>query len=344
MASCLITGIGGSIGCHVFAHIMHRTKWDVVGIDSFRHQGLSERIVEVKRTHPDWNARLRVFTHDLTAPVSWKLAQDIGAVDCILNLASLSDVHASIEQPREFIEKNVAVACTMLDYARVAQPRVFLQVSTDEVYGPTDGKVFHKEWDPIVPSNPYSASKAAQEAIAISYWRTYGVPLVIVNLMNNFGEMQSATKFPALVQRKLAHGETVMVHGSPSECGSRHYIHSRNSADAFLHLISGRDPRRHVPGDLDKPDRYNIVPQEGAIRNDELVDMIEMDMFGAHGGTVQWQPFTEARPGHDRHYGLDGAKLRATGWKQPLSLEDSLHNTVKWQQEHSEWLETKSGS
>lgn len=339
MRKCLLTGIGGSIGVHVFCHLMHNTDWDVVGIDSFRHKGLSDRVTEVLKDHSDWAPRLKMLTHDLTAPISWKMSQEIGKIDYIINVASLSDVFASIEQPAPFVQNNVALILNVLEYARLAQPRALLQLSTDEVYGPTDGKVFHKEWDPIVPSNPYSASKAAQEAIAISYWRTYNVPLILVNLMNNFGEMQSPAKFPAMVQRKLVNGEAITVHGGPDEQGSRFYIHSRNSADAFLHLLTMRAPYRHVPGQLDKPDRYNIVG-DVCIANDTLVTLIAT-LVGVEG-EITYQPFTEARPGHDRHYGLDGTKLAATGWKQPVPFAASMAETVRWQKEHPEWLEPRN--
>ncbi len=110
----------------------------------------------------------------------------------------------------------------MLEYAREVQPRVFIQVSTDEVYGAAPPGYSHKEWDPVVPSNPYSASKAAQEAIAIAYWRTFGVPLVLTNTMNNFGERQHREKYLPIVVRNLLAGRQVPVHGSErGRAGSR---------------------------------------------------------------------------------------------------------------------------
>jgi dTDP-glucose 4,6-dehydratase len=338
---CLITGIGGSIGVHVMCHVMHNTDWDVVGLDSFRHRGWTDRIEEALLAHDDWRPRLTVLRHDLCAPISPVLQNKIGHIDYVINLASLSDVFASIQDPVPFVRNNVDIILNMLEWARIMKPRVFLQVSTDEVYGPTDGQHMHKEWDPIVPSNPYSGSKAAQEAIAISYWRSYNVPLVLVNLMNNFGEMQSSKKFPAIVQHKLMKGETITVHGSKDEQGSRHYIHSRNTADAFLHVIEklSQPPHLHVNGVMDKPDRYNIVGH-AQIANDDLATMIG-DFMGKPV-KINYESFGKSRPGHDRHYGLDGAKLWATGWRAPVSFEVSMRETVRWQQEHPEWLEPKS--
>jgi dTDP-glucose 4,6-dehydratase len=335
----LLTGLGGSIGCHVLRHILANTDWDVVGIDSFRHKGLTDRVRLMIDPHPETAPRLKIITHDLKAPISDLMAREIGPVDYIINVASLSDVHASIENPRPFIEGNVALITTMLEYARTYGCKAFLQLSTDEVYGPTDGKTLHKEWDPILPSNPYSASKAAQEAIAISYWRAYNVPLIIVNLMNNFGEMQSAAKFPAIVQRKTRLGEEITIHGTEQTVGSRVYIHSRNSADAFVFLLKNVKPHIHVNGQTDRPDRFNIVGDR-QVRNDELVELIS----GWIGKPAKYhfEPPTVSRPGHDLHYGLDGAKLRALGWSSPVSFEDSMQETVRWYEDHPEWLEKRT--
>jgi dTDP-glucose 4,6-dehydratase len=331
----LLTGIGGSIGCHVFAHIMHNTSWEVVGIDSFRHKGLTDRVEQMLSAHSDWRARLEVFTHDLTAPISFHLFKKIGNIDYIINLASLSDVNASLEQPAAFIMNNVQVMTTMLDYARLVSPLVFLQMSTDEVYGPTNGLTSHKEWDAIVPSNPYSASKAAQEAIAIAYWRSYGVPLIIVNTMNNFGEMQSPAKFPAMVQRKVSIGEQVTVHGSQDHPGTRFYIHSRNTADALLFLLKNVPPDKHTPGMVDRPSRYNVVGDK-QLSNLELARTIARLMNCGLQYTMN--DFHATNPGHDYHYGLDGAKLAARGWVSPTTFMWSMRHTIEWQQEHSDWL------
>jgi dTDP-glucose 4,6-dehydratase len=338
----LITGIGGSIACHTFLHFLHNTDWNIVGIDSFRHKGLTDRVAVMLDAHPEFAGRVRVYPHDITSPLSEMLTKKIGPVDLIVAMASLSDVHDSIINPVPFVQNNVNVALAMLEYARVVKPERFLLISSDEVYGPTTGEgMFHKEWDPVVPSNPYSASKAAQEAIAISYWRTYGVPLIIVNLMNNFGEMQSPTKFPAIVQRKLRAGETVTVHASVGHIGSRFYIHSRNSADAFLFLLDENKtavPHMHVEGTVDKPDRYNIVGDK-QITNVELVEMIAADMGVKADFVIEDSKVT--RPGHDAHYGLDGTKLQRLGWFSPMSLEESMKNVVAWYEDHPEWLKAK---
>jgi len=338
MKTLLLTGIGGSIGIHTFCHICHNTDWRVIGIDSFRHKGLTDRITTVLADHPDWRERLTMVTHDLTAPFSPMAIEKMGRIDYIISMAALSDVQASIDHPVPFVRNNVDIALTMLELARVLKPEAFIQISTDETYGPATHDGQHPEWSPILPSNPYSGSKAAQEALCTAWWRTYDVPLITVNLMNNFGEMQQGGKFPVMVQRAVMAGDTVEIHGRPDDIGTRFYIHSRNSADALLWLLRNVTPNMHQEGQLDRPARFNIVG-DAQLDNLDLARVIA----GMLGKPFKWKfvGASDTRPGHDQHYGLDGTKLRDLGWKAPVSFEDSLREVIRWQTAHPEWMNVK---
>lgn len=336
MSRALITGGGGSIGIHVIARFMRNTDWEVVVVDSFRHKGWCDRLVNHISRHPDDAKRLTVVTHDLTAPFSQLTKKKIGHIDYIVHLASLSDVEASIQQPVEFIQNNVMLTTYLLEYAREAKPQAFIMFSTDEVYGPTpDKQTVYPEWSPIVPSNPYAASKACQEAIAISYWRTYNVPVVITNTMNNVGEMQSSSKYPVIIQKALLKGEEIAVHGQNGDIGSRSYIHSGNAAMALLFILENLPPHLHVPNTADKPDRYNIAGDK-QIDNLELVHLIAKLMNKEP--KIKMVDVHTLRPGHDRHYGLTSDKLRNLGWKPPVDFETSLKNVIDWQTENPDWL------
>lgn len=332
----LITGIGGAIGVHMLAHIMHNTSWDVLGVDSFNHLGYFDRLTEVTKDHQEWSKRLKVIRHDLTAPFTDREVKKMGSIDFIINLASLSDVPSSIDDPVPFVRNNTELMLTVLELARKLKPTAFLHFSTDEVYGPAQIDSGHPEWDVILPSNPYSASKAAQEALAIAWWRSYKVPVVITNTMNNFGEMQGKTKYPAMIQTNVSKGKTQEVHQAPDgTLGTRYYIHSRNVADAVIFILQQTTPYMHQPGAVDRPDRYNIV-------GDKQVDNLALAKLIAHlmGKELKYElkDFHSGQPGHDLHYGLNGEKLAKLGWKSPVSFEDSLADTVKWQQEHQEWI------
>jgi len=339
MKRVLLTGGAGAIGVHVIAHFMHNTDWEIVIVDSFRedHKGYFDRLTEVTSDHPDWKSRLNVIAHDLCAPLTKREVDKIGHVDYIINLASRSDVQNSIDDPKPFIRNNTELMLNVLEYAQIVKPEVFIQFSTDEVYGPASkNSQGHKEWEPIIPSNPYSASKACQEAMAIAWWRCYNIPLIITNTMNNFGEMQAPSKFPAMIQTLLSEDKEIPVHAArDGEVGTRYYIHSRNTADALLFILKNIKPKIHEPGALDKPVRLNIVGDK-RVSNIDLVNTIAKLMNKEP--KIKMVYFHDDNPGHDLHYGLDGELLSAYGWKSPKSFEDSMNETIKWQTEHKEWM------
>lgn len=331
----LLSGGAGSIGVHTMYHILANTDWHVVIIDSFRHKGLTERITEMLRDHDDYWTRITIVTHDLAQPLGKAVKARIGKIDYVLNLASLSDVEASIKEPVPFMRNNIDLTVNLLEYARQTKPEVFVQFSTDEVYGPSGRDQQHPEWAPILPSNPYAASKACQEAIAISYWRTYGVPVIITNTMNNVSEFQQSSKFPVMVQRAVMLGEKVTIHGTPDDIGTRYYIHSRNASDALLFILKKLPPHKHDQGAIDRPDRYNIV-------GDKQVDNLSLaKMIAEYMGKeldYEFLDFHSSRPGHDKNYGLTGDKLKKLGWKSPLGFEESIKNVIEWQMAHPEWI------
>jgi len=330
----LLTGIAGFIGSHILQHILEKTDWDIVGVASWQHKGTPERIEQVLSKNPAWRERLTIITHDLAAPFPERTKKRIDQCDYIVNAAAESHVDRSIEDPVPFVQNNVNVILTMLEFAREYKPKVFLQVSTDEVYGVAPKKINHKEWSPIVPSNAYSASKACQEAICIAYWRSYGVPVVITNTMNNFGEMQDSEKYMAKIIKHLVEGTSVPVHGSSTQVGSRYYLHARNHADAILWLL-GRPVTMYDEQEDIKPDRYNIVGDK-ELDNLEVAKMMA-DIMGAQL-KYHFVDHHKTRPGHDRRYALDGSKLKNLGWTPPVPFKESLERYIAWTIKHPIWL------
>jgi dTDP-glucose 4,6-dehydratase len=336
MKKVLVTGISGFIGSHFLDHFLINTTWEIIGIDSFRHKGMAERITDSEHYQKN-RGRVSIHTHDLTAPLSDVLKRRIGRVDYIINMASESHVDRSITNPVPFVRNNIDLVMNILEYAREYKPEKFIQISTDEVYGPItdDG---HPEWDPIVPSNPYSASKASQECLAISYWRTYGVSVIITNTMNVIGQRQDPEKFVPLCIKKILAGQTIGIHSQGGKIGTRFYLHARNFADAILFIL------RNVPADLypghDRPQRFNIVGKT-ELNNLELAQKIAKII----GKQLRYEltDVHSTRPGHDLRYGLDGKRLADLGYHFPVSFDESLENTVKWHLDkpNEEWISMK---
>lgn len=339
----ILTGVAGFIGAHTLEHILETTDWDVVGIDSLQHRGDYRRIKQVLSKNQTWAARFEFHRIDLAKITANDLAEEIGLYyDYIINMASESHVDRSIDDPVPFVRNNVELTLTMLEYSRLCPPSVFIQISTDEVYGPMYNNKPYQEWDTIMPSNPYSASKAAQEAIAISYWRTYGIPVVITNTMNNIGEMQDPEKFFPMIIRDIKAGRPLKIHGTPQEIGSRYYLHARNHADACVFLLNYfefnnltllYDPEMGVL----RPPKYHIVG-DTRLTNLEVAQRISAAMGYEGDYPYDLIDFHSTRPGHDMHYGLDGTKIEELGWKAPVSFDESLERTIKGYMEHPEWL------
>ena len=323
----LLTGIGGFVGSHILSHLLKNTDHEIIGIASWKHKGLPGRILN-DINYQNNKHRVTVFTHDLISPIPQDIKEKIGYVDYILNVASDSHVDRSITDPVPFVQNNVNLVLNMLEFAREVKPKGFIQFSTDEIYGQAPKGVNHKEWSEIIPSNPYSGSKASQEAIAISYWRTYGVPLIITNTMNVFGERQDKEKFIPLCIDRINKGEEIQIHGYPDgkTAGSRFYIHARNVASAITFIMSRVEPKMYP--EVDKPERFNIV---GEIEIDnlslaQLIAKIENKEL-----KYKLTNFHSSRPGHDCRYALDGKKLADLGWKPSVSFEESLRRVVNFQ-------------
>lgn len=322
----LLSGIGGFVGGHVMSHLLKNTDYHIVGIASWQHKGMPTRVSEDENYLKD-TSRVTIITHDLSAPITEDLKERIGHIDIILNLASDSHVDRSISNPVPFVQNNVNLALNMLEFAREVKPELFIQFSTDEVFGQAKKDEYHKEWDSIKPSNPYSASKVAQEALAISYWRTYGVPIIITNTMNIFGQYQDKEKFVPLVIDKVMKGEKVSIHGYPDkkQAGTRFYLHARNIADALLFMINNVKPKLYP--EIDRPERFNVV---GKVELDNLT--LAQMIADKLGKELKYEivSFHASRPGHDLRYALDGAKLESYGYSYPVSFEESLTDTINW--------------
>jgi len=337
----LLTGAGGFVGHHTLAHLLKNTDYEFVVTDSFRHRGNSARLRSVFEEIPESRNRVRVITHDLTTPIDSVTRREFGKINTIISMASESHVDRSIEEPRSFIENNVNLILTLLDYSRnLDSLDLFLQISTDEVYGPAASNTKHREWDTYLPSNPYSASKAAQESICFSYWRTYGLPMVLTNTMNIVGERQDTEKFVPMVIKNLIKKVSIPVHAKKTfdawESGSRFYLHARNQADALLYIISNKDRIKLNFSEENKVmEKFHIVGEK-ELTNEEMVRLLAS--FIEVEPKIDFVDFHTSRPGHDLRYALDGQKMAGLGWKPPVPLEESLKRTVGWYQSNIDWI------
>lgn len=335
----LLTGASGFVGSTVLAHILANTDWHVTCPVSYRHHGDGARINAIIDNQPEARARVDVIPHDLGLPITRLMADAFGPVDYVWHIASESHVDRSLSDPVPFVRNNIELQLNMLEYARLVKPRLFLHMSTDEVFGPAAEGYRHHEWDSIRPSNPYAASKAAQEALAHAWWRGMGIPLVVTNTMNLLSPSpQASEKFIPKIARAIFNGDKLTVHASPDGVsGSRCWVDARDFAAAWLWLtrrFDGDERLTYYPTMPTGPLRYNIVGEEATNLD------VAQRMAAAAGRTLDYEliDYHGQRPGHDHRYALDGSKLAELGWPGPRPLDETLTDIVKWYADNPQWL------
>lgn len=350
METVVITGGAGFAGHHLVEHLLQNTDWTILILDSLTYAGRTDRLLDIDGF--DYT-RVTIRWHDLRAEIPTNITDGLPPIKYILHLAAESHVERSITDPVPFVHNNVMATLNMLEWARkIDTLEHFIQISTDEVYGPAPEGKAHQEWiDPMLPSNPYAASKVSQEAIAISYWRTYGVPLTITNTMNLFGERQHPEKFLPKTIRDIAQDKPALLHARPYtdpdtglimwEPSERHWLHARNHADALLWILWNISPVNYA--EVSKTYHGTIYPNRFHVAG-EKKNVLEIASAVAHAigkstaPEIQWVDYHSSRPGHDHRYALDSSKIHEAGWTEKFSFAESIEKTVQWMVKNDRWL------
>jgi dTDP-glucose 4,6-dehydratase len=338
MKKVLITGGAGFIAHHMIGYLLNHTDWQITTLDRLDYSGNLNRLHDlIVSFDPEVRKRVKVVHHDLKAELNPLVRSEIGQVDYILHLAAGSHVDRSIEYPMEFVLDNVVGTCNILEFARTqTNLERFVYFSTDEVFGPAPDGIKYKENDRYNSTNPYSASKAGGEELAVAYENTYGLPVYITHTMNVFGERQHPEKYIPMCIRKIRDGETITIH-SDKTCtipGSRHYIHAEDVSSAILFLLNYEDTFEPTWGDAKCP-KFNIVGSE-ELNNLELAQIIA----AAQGKDLKYQliDFHSSRPGHDLRYALDGSKMKELGWEPAKSVKERIADVTNWTLENNRWI------
>jgi len=309
----LVTGGAGFIGSNFIRHLLHAHPDDrVVNLDKLTYAGNPANLADVEGD-PRYS-----FVHGDICDA--KCVRDAARnVDAVVNFAACTHVDRSLVEPDEFLRTDVSGVFTLLEAARDLKIPRLLHVSTDEVYG----SIAHgssTEQDPLHPSNPYSASKAGGDLLALSYWHTHGVPVVITRSSNNFGPYQYPEKVvPLFVTNALDHAP-LPLYGDGRNVRDWLYVLD-NCAAIDLVLRRGRD------GEI-----YNIG---GGHEVENIVLTREILRLTARPDTLI-RPVAD-RPGHDRRYSVDSTKIRQLGWAPRHPFASALETTVRWYQEHETW-------
>ena len=239
--------------------------------------------------------------------------------DVVVNFAAESHVDRSIDGPAVFLETNVVGTGVLIDAARRHGVARYIQVSTDEVYG-SIAEGFPAEDAPLNPSSPYSASKAGADLLVQSYAVTYDYPAIITRCTNNYGPYQFPEKVIPLFVTNLFEDIPVPLYGDG--LNERDWLHVEDHCSAIHLLVDA--------GTLGET--YNISA-DAQLTNLELTRRI-LALLGKDESLIR--PVTD-RPGHDRRYAMDSAKMRSLGWAPAHSVDDRLEDTIEWYRRREDW-------
>lgn len=312
----LVTGGAGFIGSNFVRYLLaERPDVSVVVLDKLTYAGNLENLADVAR-----DPRYSFVKGDICDEEAVRGA--MAGCDAVLNFAAETHVDRSIGDPGSFVRTDVYGAYVLLEAAKKIGISRFVQVSTDEVYGerlesPAD------ENSPLLPRNPYAASKAGGDRLAWSYWATYGMPVVVTRCSNNYGPNQYPEKLIPLFVTNAIDDLPLPVYGSGKNV--RDWIHVRDHAVALDRIVFA-DSR--VDGQV-----YNICAENG-LTVLEITDRI-LKSLGKPASLVR---HVTDRAGHDRRYWLTAKKLRDhLEWTPSVAFEQGIEGTVRWYVEHPTW-------
>lgn len=313
MKKLLVTGGAGFIGSNFIRHILNKyDDYQVVNLDNLTYCGNLDNLKDIEK-----NKRYKFVKGDITdSKIVEKLVMDC---DYVINFAAETHVDRSIKDSSIFIKTNIFGTYTLLEAIKKFGTKLYIQISTDEVYGSVL-KGSSKETDPLEPNSPYSASKAAGDLLARSYFVTYKLPIIITRSSNNFGPYQYPEKVIPLFITNLIQNKKVPL-----------YADGMNMRD-WLYVLDNCEAIDIVMHKGNIGEIYNIGAGSETT-NIELTRAI-LALLGKDESMIE---YVKDRPGHDKRYALDITKIKALGWHPKHDFKSALELTIEWYKNNSAW-------
>ena len=309
----LITGGAGFIGSNFVRYILKTHDNDsMVVLDKLTYAGRRENLEDVND-----NSNLNFIEGDICDAGTVREAME--GCDAVINFAAETHVDRSIQEPGAFIQNNIYGTYVLLEAALDLGIERYLQVSTDEVYGSIDQGSF-TETSPLLPSSPYSASKAGGDLQVSAFAHTSGMEAVITRSSNNYGPYQYPEKLIPLCTLNAFAEDPLPVYGDGMQV--RDWLHVDDNCRAIDVAF-----RKGIPGEV-----YNI----GAEDEHENINVVR-EILRLTGRDESLIEFVKDRPGHDRRYSLKCDKIKELGWEPATSFEQGLEQTVAWYRENEWW-------
>jgi len=312
----LITGGAGFIGSNFIRYLRaQHPQYAITNLDKLTYAGNLENLQGLQNDERYEFVRGDIADEDLVAGAMAR------GIDAVVNFAAESHVDRSIESARDFIRTNVMGTQVLLDAARKHKVGMFVQISTDEVYGSLGPTGRFTEQTPLAPNSPYSASKTGADLLVRSYYATYGFSATITRCSNNYGPYQFPEKLIPLFITNALEGRPVPLYGDGMNVRDWIFVEDHCAAiDAVLH--------HGKAGEI-----YNIGGNSERT-NIEITRTILQEL-GKPETLIQ---YVKDRPGHDRRYAIDCAKICAElGWRPAYDFQSGMQKTIQWYVENQAW-------
>ncbi|MCK4304264.1 MAG: dTDP-glucose 4,6-dehydratase [Candidatus Eisenbacteria sp.] len=313
----LVTGGAGFIGSNFVKHIRSRfPQARVTVLDKLTYAGNPANLAEFEGKEGFTFVRGDICDHDLVRELFAR------GFDWVLNFAAETHVDRSIGDPGQFVQTDMYGVYNLLEAMRdLGGVERFIQISTDEVYGEVLENASPED-APLMPRNPYAASKAGGDRLAYSYHATYGLPIVITRCSNNYGPYQYPEKLLPLFATNAIENKKLPVYGSGKN--TRDWIHVLDHVRALVVLLETDGADGEV---------FNI----GAYNERDVLTIADL-ILKTLGKPASLLAHVVDRPGHDRRYAVDWTKIeQRTPWRPEVSLEEGLAETVRWYEDNADW-------
>ena len=313
----LVAGGAGFIGSNFIRYILGaHGDWSVVNVDKLTYAGNLANLADMAG-----EPRYGFHRADIcdAAEVARIFAEE--KPEAVVNFAAETHVDRSIDDPALFLRTNILGTQVLLDAARKAKVARYLQISTDEVYGSLGATGHFSEESPLKPNSPYAASKTSADLLVRAYGKTFGLPVLVTRCSNNYGPYQFPEKLIPFFVTLLREGKPVPVYGDGMNV--RDWIHVEDHSRAVDAVL-----RRGRPGEI-----YNV----GGGNERTNIEITKL-LIAAMGKDERSMKFVPDRPGHDRRYAIDDAKIRAElGVVPQVPFEEGLRATVRWYIDNEPW-------
>lgn len=328
----LITGGAGFIGSHVVRLFVEKyPNYHIFNLDALTYAGNLENLKDVENK-PNYT----FIKGDITDEVFINNVFDKHTFEKVIHLAAESHVDRSIEDPLAFVKTNVIGTMILLNAFKNTwkdnfEDKLFYHVSTDEVYGTLGETGLFTETTAYDPNSPYSASKASSDHFVRAYGETYGMPFIITNCSNNYGQNQFPEKLIPLFINNIINNKPLPVYGDGNY--TRDWLYVKDHAVAIdLVFHEGKNHETYNIGGFNEWKNIDLVKL--------LCKQMDFKLKRPEGTSENLITYVKDRPGHDLRYAIDASKInKELGWKPSVTFEEGLNKTIDWYLDNEDWLD-----